>query len=313
MSPPVAAPVVLSADLPPQRHGTLPDAHRPLHDALRERVRWRENLPFWGAHVVAVAGAVWLGFSWTAAAWVAGSYLLRMFAVTGIYHRYFSHHSYKTSRPVQLAFALLGVTAVQKGPLWWAAHHRRHHKYSDTAQDIHSPRQRGFWYSHVKWILVEKYKDADLSNLKDFNKYPELRFVDKHEQWFVVAFATALYFIGGPVALVYGFFVSTVFLWHGTFTINSLCHVWGKPRYRTGDDSRNNFWLALLTLGEGWHNNHHYYQRSTRQGFYWWEIDITYYVLKLLALFRIVWDVQGVPSRVRDSAEHKLDARPRSI
>jgi stearoyl-CoA desaturase (Delta-9 desaturase) len=267
---------------------------------VNDKLRWSENAPFWIVHAVALAGAIWVGWSWQAAVWLASSYVLRMFTVTGVYHRYFSHRTYKTSRVAQFIFALIGVTSVQKGPLWWASHHRRHHKHSDTPEDIHSPRQRGFWWSHMFWILAERYQTADLSNLKDFTKYPELRFLDRFEQAIVVVAAAILFAVGGATALFWGFFVPTVLVWHATFAINSLAHVWGGRRYQTTDDSRNNALLALVTLGEGWHNNHHHYQRSARQGFYWWEIDISFYILKVLSWFRIVWDVEGVPAHVRD-------------
>jgi stearoyl-CoA desaturase (delta-9 desaturase) len=267
-----------------------------------DRIRWLDNIPFWGVHAAAIAGVWWLGASWRGVAIAAASYAVRLFAITAGYHRYFSHRAYRTSRAFQLVLAVLGLTATQKGPLWWAAHHRVHHRHSDQPGDVHSVRQGGFWWAHMGWILVERNARADLSLVKDLTRYPELRFVDRHAIWFTVAFAAALFFAGGAEALVWGYFVSTVVLWHGTFTINSLSHVWGTRRYATTDDSRNNPLLAVLTFGEGWHNNHHYYQRSARQGFYWWEIDLSYYVLRALAAARIVWDVHGVPAHVRDPA-----------
>ena len=301
-SPSVQPPVPGNLIVPAAEAAPTSPAPAPFKRVIvNDKIRWRENLPFWAVHVAALVGAIWVGWSWQAAAWLLGSYFLRMFAITGVYHRYFSHRAYKTSRPVQFVLGLIGVTAVQKGPLWWASHHRRHHKYSDTPEDIHSPKQRGFWWSHMFWILAERYKHADYSNIKDFTKYPEIRFIDKYEQWIVVAAAALVFAVGGATGLFWGFFVATVLCWHGTFTINSLTHVWGKTRYATGDDSRNNVWLALLTMGEGWHNNHHYYQRSARQGFYWWEVDLSFYILKTLSLFRIVWDVEGVPAHVRDA------------
>ena len=279
-----------------------------------DRIRWVDNIPFWGVHIVAVVGVAMLGFSWTGLWLALASYAIRMFGITAGYHRYFSHRTFRAGRVVQMFFALLGLASTQKGPLWWAAHHRHHHRFSDQPEDVHSPRQRGFWWSHMFWILVERHNRADLTQVKDLTRYPELRFVDRHAVWFTVAFSVALYLIGGSHALIWGYFVSTVLLWHGTFTINSLTHVWGKRRYATTDDSRNNFWLALLTLGEGWHNNHHYYQRSTRQGFYWWEIDVSFYVLKVMEALRLVRDVQGVPRHVRDQiaapGRERIEAAP---
>ncbi len=268
-----------------------------------DRPRWRENFPFWSVHVVAVIGAIWVGWSWQAAAWLVGSYLVRMFAITAGYHRYFSHRTFKTSRAFQLVLAVLGMTAAQQGPLWWAAHHRRHHKFSDQPEDIHSPRQRGFVWSHMQWILAKRHKATDYARIPDFAKYPELRFLNDHDLAFVIATAVVTFLVGGATGLFWGFFVSLVACWHITFCINSLAHVWGRRRYATDDDSRNNALLAVLTLGEGWHNNHHHYQRSARQGFYWWEIDVSYYVLKALEAIHVVRDVEGVPLHVRDGVE----------
>jgi stearoyl-CoA desaturase (delta-9 desaturase) len=224
-----------------------------------------------------------------------------MFGVTGGYHRYFSHRSYKTSRAFQFVLALLAMSSVQKGVLWWASHHRAHHKYSDGPEDVHSVVQDGFWWSHVGWILSNRYDATELDRVRDLARYPELRVLDRLHLLVSIGFAVLTYALGGLWGLTWGFFVSTSLLWHGTFTINSLTHVFGKARYVTGEQSKNNFWLALITLGEGWHNNHHYYQRAASQGFFWWEIDVTFYVLKVLELFRIVWDVHTPPAHVRDS------------
>jgi len=266
-----------------------------------DRPRWRENVPFWSVHVAALIGAIWVGWSWAACWWLVGGYAIRMFAITAGYHRYFSHRTFKTSRVFQFILAFLGMTAAQQGPLWWAAHHRRHHKYSDMPEDIHSPRQRGFVWSHMQWILAKRHKATDYERIKDFAKYPELRWLNNHDLFFVVALGFVMYFLlGGSTALIWGMFVPTVLCWHITFCINSVAHVLGRRRYDTGDDSRNNATLALLTFGEGWHNNHHHYQRSARQGFFWWEIDVSWYALKVLEALRIVWDVEGVPKHVRD-------------
>lgn len=228
-------------------------------------------------------------------------YYVRMFGVTAGYHRYFSHRSYKTSRLGQFVLALLALSSAQRGVLWWASHHREHHRHSDTPNDVHSPAERGFWWAHLGWVLVHRRSEFRLKNVKDLAQYRELWWL---ERWHFVPpllLALALYLLGGLSALVWGFCVSTTLLWHGTFTINSLAHVYGRQRYLTGDSSRNNWFLSILTLGEGWHNNHHYYQTSARQGFYWWEFDPTLYLLKLLSWFRIVWDIRTVPRPIRDS------------
>jgi stearoyl-CoA desaturase (delta-9 desaturase) len=238
-------------------------------------------------------------FSWKVVALAVGGYALRMWAVTAGYHRYFAHRSYKTSRAWQLVLALLGTTAMQNGPIWWASVHRRHHKESDGLADPHSPVQRGFWYAHVGWIFDRSVADPrDESNVQDLLRYPELRWVDRHEWVALVAYAIGCFAIGGVSGLVWGFVVSTVAVLHATMLINSLAHVWGSRRYATGDESRNNPVLAVLTLGEGWHNNHHFYMSSARQGFFWWEIDASYYTLKILSWLRVVWDVREPPASV---------------
>jgi stearoyl-CoA desaturase (delta-9 desaturase) len=249
-------------------------------------------------HLVAVAGAFWTGVT-AEALWVALLlYLVRMWAITAGYHRYFSHRSYKTSRLFQFLLAFLGQTAAQRGVIWWSAVHRHHHLYSDTEHDVHSPRHHGFLYSHVGWIFNPKNAKPDYGTVRDLTKYPELAFLDKftYSPAFLLGFAMWLW--GGWPMLIVGFFWSTVVLYHCTFFINSLAHESGSQRYLTGDDSRNNFWLALITLGEGWHNNHHHYQSSTRQGFHWWEVDISYYVLKVMSWFGLVWELRAPPASI---------------
>jgi stearoyl-CoA desaturase (delta-9 desaturase) len=254
-------------------------------------------VPFFAVHAAALL-AFFVPFSWSLVALAAGLYFIRMFALTAGYHRYFSHRTFRTSRAFQFLLALLGTTAVQKGPLWWAAHHRRHHKYSDQEGDLHSPGLQGFLWAHVGWILAEDWEAVETDRIPDLMKFPELRWLDRWHLVPPVALAVALFLAGGVPALVWGFFVSTTLLWHGTFVINSLTHMFGRRRYDTKDDSRNSFLLALITLGEGWHNNHHYYQASTRQGFFWWEIDVSYYILRMLALVGLVWDLREPPAHV---------------
>ena len=271
-------------------------------------VPWRSylratTLAFWGVHVAAVVGVIAFGFSWSGVGLALSAYFVRMFVVTAAYHRYFSHRTFKTSRWFQLALALGAQSAAQKGVIWWASHHRWHHKQSDAELDVHSPGRRGFWYSHLGWILRPDWQETDEKGVPDLVKYPELRFLNHRSMAMVptIALALAFLFIGGGHALVWGYFVSTVLLWHGSFSVNSLAHVFGSQRYNTGDQSRNNWLLALLTTGEGWHNNHHHYQSSVRQGFRWWEIDVTYYLLRLLALTGLIWDLREPPARVVDA------------
>ncbi len=267
---------------------------------------WRRNylhlntIPYWGVHVLAIVGIAITGWSWWGLLLALALYVPRMFFVTGAYHRYFSHRSFKTSRWFQLVLAIGAETTGQKGVLWWAAHHRLHHKLSDQPGDLHSVRQQGFWWAHHGWILGNGLEDTDLSRIKDFAKYPELRWLNRF--WYVplVGSAVVIFLAGGFFALVWGFALSQVLTWHGTFTINSLSHLWGGRRYDTDDDSRNNFVLAIITMGEGWHNNHHHYQVSARQGFFWWEVDCTYYVLRALAAVGLIWDLHGVPEHIRE-------------
>lgn len=269
---------------------------------------------FWAVHVACFA-ALWVGVSWVAVAVCLGLYLIRMFAITGIYHRYFSHRSYQTSRVMQFLFALLGTTAAQKGPIWWASHHRHHHRHSDTEEDIHSPIVHGIYFAHVGWVLSSQFLEPRLELVKDLTKYPELRTLEKYNLVPPVLLGVATFFLGtwlqsaypqlgtsGPQMLVWGFFISTVLLYHGTFCINSFTHLIGKRRFPSTDHSRNNLFLALITLGEGWHNNHHYYPGSERQGFYWWEIDISHYILTMMSWLGLVWDLRVPPPRVYEAA-----------
>jgi stearoyl-CoA desaturase (delta-9 desaturase) len=265
----------------------------------RDRPDWLRSLPFLAAHAVALATPFLAPFAWRWAALAAAVYAVRMFAITAGYHRLFSHRAYRTSRAFQLLLAVVGASAAQKGPLWWAAHHRDHHRYSDGPEDIHSPIASGFWWSHVGWILSRRHEATKLERVRDLARYPELRFVERFHGVAPVALAAGLLLAGGWPALLWGFFVSTVALWHGTFVINSLAHVLGRRRYPTRDGSRNSLVLALVTFGEGWHNNHHFYASSANQGFFWWEIDVSYYVLRLLAALGVVRDLRAPPPNVR--------------
>lgn len=249
------------------------------------------------AHVVCLA-AIWTGVTWTSIGICAAFYLLRMFAITAGNHRYFSHRSFKTSRVFQFLLALIGQTSAQAGTLWWAAKHREHHAHSDTPGDVHSPSQHGFFFAHIGWIFHKRHASANYDMVPDLTRYPELVWLNDRKTIPAVMLALTGAAIDGWSGLVVGFFWSTVLLYHGTFAINSLAHCLGNQRYVTGDDSRNNWFLALITLGEGWHNNHHYYQSSTRQGFRWWEIDVTYYLLKMLSWVGIVWNLRSPPEEV---------------
>jgi len=273
-------------------------------------INWWTTIPFAMVHVLAL-GVFWVGISPVAVGVCLALFWVRMFAITGFYHRYLSHRSYKTSRWFQFLFALLGNSSVQKGPLWWAGHHRHHHKYSDQDDDVHSPIKRGFIYSHVGWIFARANSPTRIALVPDLAKFPELRVIDRFDVLMPILLGTSCFGLGvllqtyapslgttGPQMLFWGFFLSTVILVNATFTINSLSHIFGKQRYETGDTSRNNWLLALLTFGEGWHNNHHHYATAARQGFYWWEIDITYYGLVVLSKLGLIWDLKRVPEHI---------------
>ncbi len=275
-----------------------------------ERIELVRITPFILLHL-SCFGVFFVGFSLVAVTIALLLYALRMFAITGFYHRYFSHKAFKTSRLVQFIFAFVAASAAQRGPLWWASHHRHHHANSDKPDDSHSPVQHGFFWSHITWFLTNKNFMPKSERVKDLLRYPELKFLDRFDIIAPLSLAISLYVLGscleanaphlgtnGVQLLVWGFVISTVFLYHMTFTVNSLAHVWGKRRFNTNDQSRNNSLIAIFTLGEGWHNNHHHFPSSARQGFYWWEIDLTYYGLKILSALGLIWDLRKVPAEV---------------
>jgi len=290
------------------------DANTLVPEARRKPIL-KQEIAFLIVHLIPL-GAIWTGATWFDWAVCAFLYVTRMFWVTGGYHRYFAHKSYKTSRVFQFVIAFMAMTSAQKGILWWAAHHRHHHRHSDTPKDPHSMLIYGFWYSHVGWIVGPDFKETDFKTIGDYAKYPELVWLNKHYLYPPVTLAILVTAIGawvnggspllmfthfGLSTLFIGFFLSTVILYHGTFSINSIMHHFGTQRYESNDSSKNSLWLALLTLGEGWHNNHHYYEVTAKQGFFWWEIDFTYYGLKLLSWLGLIWDLKGVPKHILHS------------
>lgn len=279
-------------------------AHQPA------TIDWLRTIPFILVNLACLL-VFYVGFSWVAFITALVLYFIRLFSIGAFYHRYFSHKTFQTNRFWQFIFALIGVSSVQRGPLWWASHHRQHHMCSDEPADAHSPVQHGFWWSHMGWFMSKRYYSYNPDRVKDLAKFPELVFIDRYD-----ILVPAMLFVGLLIAgslmhtfapqwgttagqmLVWGFCISTIALFHTTVTINSLSHVFGSKRFQTKDNSRNNILLAILTLGEGWHNNHHHYPATARQGFMWWEIDITYYVLKLMEKLGIIWDVRGLPKGV---------------
>jgi stearoyl-CoA desaturase (delta-9 desaturase) len=281
------------------------DGHAPLPgpasaNPAPRRIDWARQLPFIAIHAGCL-GVPWVGVSAQAVAVAVALYALRMFAITAFYHRYFSHQAFRTGRALQFAFALLGASAAQRGPLWWASHHRHHHVHADEPADSHSARQHGFAWSHLGWFMARENFAVRSELVTSWARYPELRFIDRWDALVPLLLVAALWAAGGAQWVVWGFCVSTVALYHATFSINSLAHRWGSRRYATRDDSRNNGWLALLTFGEGWHNNHHHYPAAARQGFYWWEIDLTWWGLRALAALGLIHGLKPVPAAVRDA------------
>jgi stearoyl-CoA desaturase (Delta-9 desaturase) len=282
--------------------------------------KWHWPVPFVILNAAPLA-VFWVGWSWTAVAVAVFLYVVRMFGITGFYHRYFSHRTYKTSRWFQFVMAMVGNSAAQRGPLWWSAHHRHHHKHSDLPTDSHSPVTGTFWNSHLLWWSRTKNIATRNENVTDLAKYPELRFLDRFDGLVPIALAVATFFLGfflnrafpglgtSGLQMLVWFCISTVVLFHGVATINSLSHVFGSRRYKTTDDSRNNPLLALITLGEGWHNNHHHYMYSARNGFFWWEIDFTYYGIKALSWLGLVWDLKPVPDRIKYGVAPKTESK----
>ena len=287
------------------RREGLPDP-----SALPEKVNWQRTLPFIFLHLGCLA-VFWVGVSPVAVGAAVLLYVIRMFAITGFYHRYFSHKTFKTSRVVQFLFAVIGNSSMQRGPLWWAATHRHHHKHSDHEEDIHSPVVSGFLWSHIGWLTSMKNFPTAYKAIPDLTKFPELVFLNRYDQTVPFAYGVLMLAVGWSLEVffpalgvtmaqffIWTFFISTTVLLHGTLFINSLAHVWGRRRYETDDDSRNSWLLTFITLGEGWHNNHHRYPHSVRQGFRWWELDLTYYGLKALSWTGLIWDLRPVPKAV---------------
>lgn len=286
----------------PRPHLTAPRRPRFIRRAIKQVYLWMNLLPFLAIHAAVVA-VFFVPFSWACVALFLVTFLARTWGLTGGFHRYFSHRAYKTSRWMQFLIGCLGASAWQKGPMWWAAEHRQHHRHSDQEGDPHSPIIRSFWWSHVGWVLDRNNRFTHWNELKDWHKYPELKWLDRFH--FIPGFLLAglCYWLLGWSGVVWGFVLSTVCLYHTTFCVNSVCHIFGYRRFATTDESRNNWLVAVLTLGEGWHNNHHHYPSCARQGFKWYEVDVTYYVLLVMGKLGLVWDIREPTPR---ALKHKL-------
>lgn len=284
-----------------------------------DQIDWLRTVPFILLNLSCLL-VYWVGFSWVAFLTALFFYFTRLVSIGAFYHRYFSHKTYQTNRFWQFIFGLIGASSVQRGPLWWAAHHRQHHLVADEPEDAHSPVQHGFWWSHVGWFMSKRHYYYNQDRVRDLLRYPELVFLDRYDSLPPAILFVSLFILGMVLQhffpglgtspsqmLVWGFSISTVALFHTTVSINSFSHVFGSKRFSTKDNSRNNFLLAILTFGEGWHNNHHHYPATARQGFYWWEIDMTYYFIKLLEKLGIIWNVKGLPAAVLANKGAKHD------
>ena len=281
-----------------------------------DRIKWLRNTPFLGVHAACLL-VWWTGVTPLALLVGVVTLFARMFGLTAGYHRYFCHRSFKTTRVFQFVLAWLGAASAQRGPLWWAGHHRLHHRHADTEEDVHPPGVKGFAWAHAGWLMSARNEPTRFEWVPDFAQYRELRWLDANHYVAPVSVVLALFCLGEWLSVAYpalettglqlvviGFFWSTTVLYHVTFAVNSFGHLFGRRRYDTNDGSRNSFWLALLTAGEGWHNNHHRYPASERQGFYWWEIDATHYGVVILSWFRLVWDIRGpAPAVVQEGSQ----------
>jgi stearoyl-CoA desaturase (delta-9 desaturase) len=266
---------------------------------------------FWTVQASALL-AFFVPLSWPLAALWAASHFVRAIGLTLAFHRYFAHRAFQMSRAARVFWTLVGTAAMQKGPLWWAGHHVNHHRFADRDGDPHSPAVSGFYYAHIGWFLNDARHDRIESGnavMRDFGGVPEIAWLDRYYFAPPLALAAAMYLAGGFEWLVWGFCVPTVTLAHATFAINTVNHLFGSRRFDTMDDSRNNAVTAVFAVGEGWHNNHHRYQRAARNGFFWWEFDPTWYVIRAMAAVGLAWDVQVVPVRVYAEARARRAGR----
>jgi len=263
---------------------------------------------------IACFAFIYTGVSFVAVMTAFAMYVIRGIGVTGGYHRLLAHRAFKTSRFVQFLFALAGSLAVQGGPIWWVSHHRSHHRDTDTDEDIHSPVTRGMWKAHMGWMMTDEAFNENGANSRDLHKFAELKFLQRYYVWLVVLEMIGLFGFGsiwawvfpesgtsGLQMLVWGFFISTVFTWHVTFMVNSVCHRYGSQPYDTKDASTNNFFVGVLGFGEGWHNNHHYYPNSARHGLRWWQLDTTWWLIRLLQVLGIVSEPK-LPKELREQS-----------
>ncbi|KAL5727917.1 hypothetical protein ACHQM5_001058 [Ranunculus cassubicifolius] len=259
---------------------------------------WAPRDVFYALFIVLVhVLCVFAPSTYSPGAFAAGliSYLLcGVLGVTLSYHRNLAHRSFKLPKYVEYLFAYFALHAYQGDPIFWVSTHRYHHKVTDTERDPHSPIE-GFFFAHIGWLfdfnkMVQK--GANYNNVRDLTKQPYYRFLQKTMVIQVYLVVILLYMLGGFPYLVWVIGVRTVWGYHVTFLVNSACHTWGNRAWNTKDLSKNNWWLSLFTFGESWHNNHHAFDYSARQGLEWWQIDLTWYMIKALAFLGLATDIK---------------------
>jgi stearoyl-CoA desaturase (delta-9 desaturase) len=242
------------------------------------------------------------------------TYFLRVFAIEGVAHRYFSHRSFKTSRGFQLMLAVLMASTGQRGPIWWAMHHRRHHRYSDEPGDPHSPVLGSRFHAYLGWLVSDETLATNPDEMRDLSRYQELVWINKYHYIFPLLTLVATYLLGqytsifgasqlGWSAVVWVFFVSTMAAHHVPYIVNTFAHgsrkgLFASRAYETPDTTSNLWWFAIPSMGAAWHNNHHRYMNAARAGFRWYELDLAYLTLRVLAAARLVWDLHEVPTHV---------------
>lgn len=252
--------------------------------------------PMIAVHVGAI-GVLFVAGTW--ADWITlavVAYLRGLISTIG-YHRFFAHRSFKTSRVAQFFLASACCANLQQGPMWWAAYHRHHHRYSDEPGDVHSPHHGGFWWAYCGWLFIPLQPQWE--QVRDLRRFPELVLLERFWQIPGILLAVTFWLIGGWSLLCIGFCLSAVLSFQLTFVVNTLGHLIGSRRYPTPDHSTNSFLLALMSLGDGWHNNHHHYPHTAQAGFFWWEVDGAFRVIRVFERLGIIWDVRRVP-------DHKL-------
>jgi stearoyl-CoA desaturase (delta-9 desaturase) len=237
-------------------------------------------------------------FTWQALlVCVIGHWVTGGIGITMTYHRLLTHRSYAVRpRALEYLLTIIGCCASEGGAIGWVADHRRHHAFSDEEGDVHSP-NRGFGWAHMFWWMTPDITSVHTNDYyarwaPDLQKDPIHRFLDKYFIVFPIATAAILYAIGGMPWLVWGFFVRSVTVLHSTWLVNSATHIWGYRSYETRDTSTNLWWVAILTYGEGWHNNHHAFQTSARHGLRWWEVDMTYALLRAMSMVGLVYNLK---------------------